>query len=340
VRLLAVLFTLASLLSAGDPAVVRDWTKNPAVVQIDTTAELFAVGDAHSDYVHLVRALDAAGVIAGRPERPEQVRWRAGRSVLISTGDMIDKGPRALDVLKLYQTLRVQARLAGGDVVLLSGNHEAEFLADPAAPKGDMFARQLKAAGISPADVAACKGDTGGFLCSLAFAARVNNWFFSHAGESNGRTLSQIAADLRAGVEKDGFRTKQLLGEDSVLEGRPTPDGKQWFDSGMPAQSEKQLLANWAHVMGVGHIVQGHEPSDISFADGTKRNKGEMFQRFGLIFFIDTGMSEGVDYSDGAVLHIVNHGQEAIAVCPDGKQTSIWDARSNPDVGRAPVCGR
>jgi hypothetical protein len=340
VRLPVAFFALASLLFAADAAVVRDWTKNPVVVQIDTNADLFAVGDAHSDYIHLVRALGAAGIITGKPEQPEQARWRAGRAVLISTGDMIDKGPGALDVLKLYRTLRVQARLAGGDVVILAGNHEAEFLADPAAPKGAEFARQLKAAGISSADVAACKGDTGSFLCSLSFAARVNDWFFSHAGRSNGRTLSQIASDLRSGVEKDGFRTQELIGVDSPLEGRPTPDGRQWFDSGMPAQDEKQLLANWAHAMGVRHIVQGHEPSDIRFADGVIRNKGEMFQRFGLIFFIDTGMSEGVSNSDGAILHIANNGQDAIAVCPDGKQTSIWDARSKPDVGRAPVCGR
>ena len=339
-RLLVVLIILASLLSADGPAVVRDWTRNPAVVQIDTTADLFAVGDAHSDYVHLVRALDAAGIVAGRPDQPEDARWRAGRAVLVSTGDMIDKGPRALDVLKLYRILRVQARLAGGDVVILAGNHEAEFLADPSAQKGAAFASQLKAAGISPADVAACKGDVGSFLCSLSFAARVNDWFFSHAGRSSGRTLSQIDSDIRAGVEKDGFRTQELVGVDSPLEGRPTPEGRQWFDSGMPAQDEKQLLANWAHAMGVTHIVQGHEPTDIRFADGVKRNKGEMFQRYGLIFLIDTGMSEGVGHSDGAILHIANKGQEAIAVCPDGKQTSIWDARSNPDLGRAPVCGR
>jgi hypothetical protein len=36
---------------------------------------------------------DTGGIIAGRPEQPEQARWRAGRAVLISTGDMIDKGP-------------------------------------------------------------------------------------------------------------------------------------------------------------------------------------------------------------------------------------------------------
>lgn len=338
-RLLAAIFALASLLTAANPAVVRDWEKNPVVVQIDTTADIFAVGDAHSDYVRLTRALDAAGIIAGRPDRPEQARWRAGRAILVSTGDMVDKGPRALDVLRLYQTLRVQARGAGGDVVVLAGNHEAEFLANPAAAKGAEFARQLNAAEIGPADVAACKGDMGAFLCSLPFAARVNDWFFSHAGRSSGRTLSAIASDLRAGVEKDGFRTKELVGPDSPLEGRPAPDGKQWFDSGFPAQDEKQLLAAWTHTLGVAHIVQGHEPSDIPFADGIKRHHGEMFQRFGLLFFIDTGMSQGVDDSDGAVLHITQNGQEAVAMCPDGKNTVLWDAKSNQDVGRAEVCG-
>jgi hypothetical protein len=339
-RLLLAIFVLTALASAGDPAVVRDWTKNPAVVQIDTAADLFAVGDAHSDYVHLVRALAAAGIIVGRPDQPEQARWRAGRAVLVSTGDMIDKGPRVLDVLKLYRNLRDQARLAGGDVVILAGNHEAEFLADPTASKGAEFARQLKAAGIAPAEVAACQGDVGGFLCSLSFAARVNDWFFSHAGRSNGWTLAQLDSDVRVGVEKDGFRTQELLNVDSPLEGRPGPDGRPWFDSGMPSQNERQLLASWARALGVHHIAQGHVPSAIEFADGIKRNKGQMFQRFGIIFFIDTGMSEGVGDSDGAVLHIANKGQEAITVCPDGKQTSIWDARSNSDVGRASACGK
>ena len=154
-RFFAVFSAFVSLLSAGSPVGGRDWTKNPVVVQIDTTADLFAVGDAHSDYVHLTRALHAAGIIASRPEQPQQAQWSAGSAVLISTGDMIDKGPRALDVLKLYQTLRVQARLAGGEVVILAGNHEAEFLANPTALKGTAFSGQLKAAGIDPADVAA-----------------------------------------------------------------------------------------------------------------------------------------------------------------------------------------
>jgi len=57
-RLRVALANIVWLLSAAGPGDVRDWTKNPALVQIDTAANLFAVGDAHGDYARLARALD------------------------------------------------------------------------------------------------------------------------------------------------------------------------------------------------------------------------------------------------------------------------------------------
>jgi len=185
-------------------------------VQIDTNADIFAIGDAHSDYARLASAMKAAGLIAGVPKKPEDVKWSAGSAVLVVTGDMIDKGPHAIDVLRLLHSLQVSALAKGGRVAVLAGNHEAEFLADPAAPKGEAFATQLKAGGIRPSEVAACKSDIGEFLCSLPFAARVNDWFFSHGGNSGGRSLVQLADDLQKGVMKDGFATKQLIGGGSV----------------------------------------------------------------------------------------------------------------------------
>lgn len=110
----------------------------------------------------------AAAQIIERPvDNPDDARWRAGHAVLVTTGDMIDKGPRALDVL-----------------------------ADPAAPKGREFAAQLTAAHIQPADVGKCRGEFGEFLCSLSFAARVGDWFFSHGGNSGGRRIEDLAIDL------------------------------------------------------------------------------------------------------------------------------------------------
>jgi len=328
----------AALFSFPDAGSARDWVKYPAVVQIDHSDEIFAIGDAHSDFKRLARVMAAAGII-----EPETTHWRAGHAVLVTTGDMIDKGPRALDVLRLLIAVRADARRAGGDVVILAGNHEAEFLADPGASKGQEFAKQLKAAHIDPREVGACQGEIGEFLCSLSFAARVGDWFFSHGGNAGGRTVAQLTTDLQGGVDRDGYRTKHLIGDDSILESRLNGEGRAvWIDAGLPDHSERALLTDYARALGVAHIVEGHVPSKVVFADKVTRDPGEMFQRFGLLFLIDTGMSEGVDDSGGAVLHIThaNGEEKAVAICPDGTKTPLWDNRKKQDIGRAAPCAR
>lgn len=328
----------AALLSFSAAASARDWVKYPAVTQIESADEIFAIGDAHSDFARLARVMAGAGIIDG----PDTAHWRGGHAVLVTTGDMIDKGPRALDVLRLLMAVRAEARRAGGDVVILAGNHEAEFLADPKAPKGQEFAKQLKAAHIDPAEVGACKGEIGEFLCSLSFAARVGDWFFAHGGNAGGRTVAQLTADLQGGVDREGYRTEHLIGDESILESRLNGEGRKvWMDAGLPDRGERQLLADYAKALGVAHIVEGHVPSPVVFADGVKRDRGEMFQRFGLLFLIDTGMSEGVDDSGGAVLHITRKGGEkAVAICGDGTKTLLWDKHKEQDAGRAAPCPR
>ncbi len=88
----AVLCAAAALLYAASPGRTRDWAQYPAVVQINHADEIFAIGDAHSDFKRLARAMMGAGIIDGPVERPEDARWRAGHAVLVTTGDMIDKG--------------------------------------------------------------------------------------------------------------------------------------------------------------------------------------------------------------------------------------------------------
>src|SRR5262245_53073609 len=103
----------------------RDWSTSPAIVQIDTNEDIYAVGDAHGDFKRLVKVLAGAGIIRGKPKDPEDLKWAARKAVVVFTGDMIDKGKRSLDVIALVRTLQVAARAQGGQVVVLMGNHEA-----------------------------------------------------------------------------------------------------------------------------------------------------------------------------------------------------------------------
>lgn len=316
------------LLAFAAAAPPRDWKQAPAIIQLDTQADVFAMGDVHGDYQRLVELLAGAGVIGGIPAAPDHPVWTGGHAVLVFTGDMIDKGPDAVGVLSFVRALQSAAASAGGRVVVLMGNHEAEFLAAPSAKARD-FPGQLTRAGLKPHEVAACGGEIGNFLCSLPFGVRVNDWFFSHAGNTGGRTLNRLAADLEADVTRTGFGAPQLAGPNSLLEariGEKGPNGLAWFEAGGPRLPADRLLAAYADALGVRHIVEGHHHAVTQFPDGAVRHLGEMYNWRGELFLIDTGMSRDIGDSAGALLHIRPAQKNAAAVCAEGRETLIWDA--------------
>ncbi|MEY2564580.1 MAG: hypothetical protein QOH88_2773 [Verrucomicrobiota bacterium] len=316
---IALVLAFGGSLASGGPPPSRNWVSHPAVVQVDGQhLDLYAIGDVHADADRLLGVLVALNAI--RPETPtdmDNTKWKmAPRSILVVTGDMIDKGPRpggsSLRVISLLRALQDSGPDVNSQVILLMGNHEAEFLAKWDGNKTDEFRRELEvkeselkrdgkveeAKAFNPQNVANCQGDLGQFLCNLPIAAKVKDWFFSHAGNTNGRTIAALSADIEAGFASKGFATPELIGEDSILEARLNSKGcgrKPWFyDCGRQTDAEFVLRRN-ATALGVNHIVQGHQPGEVKFNDGVKREEGAVFQRYGLLFLIDTGMSRGIE---------------------------------------------
>jgi hypothetical protein len=340
---LAALVPLALTLAAAFPASptpaqaearvktgqARDWTKSPAVVEVDTTHDIYAVGDPHGDYDRLVTVLAAAKVIAPDPASPEKAQWTAGKAVLVCTGDLIDKGKESLRVIALFRSLRAAAKAAGGQVIVTMGNHEAFFLANPTEDnkKAVEFIAELKANGLPLKDVGAGtdKAGVGAFLRQLPFAARVNDWFFAHAGNTHGKTIPQLRAALEQDVTANGFQAPVLQAKDSLLEARLHP-GLWWQKEGETSQQGQARLAGYVKALGVNHLVIGHQPGKVEFGDGLVRKKGQMYQAYdGLLFLIDVGMSRAVGDSDGAVLHIhTGKTPRATAVYPTAKAKQLW----------------
>ena len=324
------------------PNPVGKFASSPAVVELKTTNDIFAVGDAHADPDRLTGVLVEAGIIGGVPPTPSAVTWKAGHSMVVVTGDMIDKGPDSLGVIALLRALQTAATAQGGQVIITMGNHEAEFLADPHGKKTEEFGDELKKAGLKRNDVANCQGDLGVFLCGLPIAARVNDWFFSHAGNTNGQTIPGLNAAIANGICQNGFATAPLISDNSILEARLNdkgPNGLPWFDNGSLTTNPQTLLQSYVTALGVNHLVQGHQPGKVEFPDGVKRKDYDMFQRYGLLFLIDAGMSEGVggNKTGGGALHIVRSTdpgtgrtiQTATVICANGDQTVLWDTRTN-----------
>jgi hypothetical protein len=109
-------------------AVLRVWRvepeTTPTVDRLDLPTRypaadrIVAIGDLHGDLAATRAALRLAGVV------DDQDRWVGGATVMVQTGDQLDRGDDELDILDLLDRLTVQARAAGGAVHVLNGNHE------------------------------------------------------------------------------------------------------------------------------------------------------------------------------------------------------------------------
>ena len=309
----------------------RDWSLYPPVVELDGVSEIFALSDVHGDYAALVKLLAGAGVIAKDPAGPAAVQWKAGAATLVVVGDMIDKGPDAPDVVRTFAALRLQATAAGGHVIVTMGNHEAEFLADPNNSKASDdtgsdigIDPELVAIGLTPDATAAGANDIGAFVRSLPVACRVDDWFFAHAGKTDGSTIAALSARVRAEVDDAGFGANVLADDASILEARLESSPPQWWDATGDAGA---LLSAWTSAVGAKHLVMGHQPGAVGLSGGADRKADDMVAAYGgLLFLIDTGMSVGADETGGAILHVTNAGDAGTSweeILPNGSKKSL-----------------
>jgi 3',5'-cyclic AMP phosphodiesterase CpdA len=80
---------------------------------------IVAIGDLHGDH----RAWRDVATAAGLMDR--NGRWTGGRTVVVQTGDIVDRGPDSLKIIRELRRLETEAPRAGGRVIALVGNHEA-----------------------------------------------------------------------------------------------------------------------------------------------------------------------------------------------------------------------
>lgn len=80
---------------------------------------IVAVSDIHGAYDAMVATLQISNVIDGG------LAWSGGKTHLVITGDLLDRGPESRHLMDLVMRLEGEAARAGGQVHLLLGNHEA-----------------------------------------------------------------------------------------------------------------------------------------------------------------------------------------------------------------------
>src|SRR5690349_17370985 len=93
------------------------FTMTPAIAQ--QPQRIIAVGDLHGDYSAWQDIARGAGIINPKGH------WAAGRTILVQMGDVTDRGPDSLKIVRSLQQLEREARGKGGRVIVVLGNHEA-----------------------------------------------------------------------------------------------------------------------------------------------------------------------------------------------------------------------
>lgn len=238
---------------------------------------VFAISDVHGMYLQTISLLKAGHVI------DDQNNWIGGKSLLIITGDSIDKGPQSIEILNLWVSLKHQSELAGGKLIHVLGNHESEFLADPINDKkAAELLRELKEKNIPISDLTSTMTERGAFLHSEPVAARVGNWIFCHSGFYPDLSWDEFTNHSQKVLEAQDYSNDFLIGANSILE------MKDWEkDSSMI-----QILLKRMDSMGIFGIVFGHQPKafNIEGRSAAKEN--------GRLIKIDNGMPpEGGSHS-------------------------------------------
>lgn len=258
------------------------------VVQLDSVSQyqqVLALSDVHGMYDTTVELLKKNGVL------DKDAKWAAGKTLLVIVGDSIDKGKHSVDVLDLWMRLTNEASAAGGRVITLLGNHEAELLAfgtDSAKAK-DLF-KELKKKDIKKTYFISAESPWGKFIRNMPVAAKLGSWLFCHAGlypEQPWKDFVKQANDLiAAGKYNDPF----FIGTNSILE------AKDWWSF----QGVRQKLLERLSKNGIWGVVQGHQPSAYGFKDKIGAiEKGRMIK-------IDSGMAPEAGGHGGSILKFVN----------------------------------
>ncbi|CEI92812.1 hypothetical protein RMCBS344292_07062 [Rhizopus microsporus] len=150
------------------------YTTTVLAIHVDDR-RIVAMGDLHGDLANTLSILKFSKII------DDDQRWIAGNTILVQTGDVVDRG---LDTIKLYQLLqklREEAPLSGGMVIPLLGNHEImNLIGDwryvyPGEPEtfGGMEARKRA---FAP------DGFIGSYLVPLDMTTKVGSTVFCHGG--------------------------------------------------------------------------------------------------------------------------------------------------------------
>jgi len=258
---------------------------------------IVSVADLHGDVDKARRILRAAGII----NRFDGWIATSG-TMLIQTGDLIDRGPNSLDMVKFFHELQRSAKAFNGTVINLLGNHEVMLLDGTTfyVDRTELRRHGGKRGFLKKFDTGT---ELGEFLRSMPVIKMVDRTLFVHAGLEpslvekfcNDGKVDTINYFARSGVFKK--RKERSVQESVVLNSAYGPVWTRSFDIDSPSDIPKACskVSQTLDAVGGDRMVIGHNV----------QMKGvPQVQCNGRLILMDVGMSSAMIDGDPVALEI------------------------------------
>jgi hypothetical protein len=177
-----VIFLVGSLFSLGD---ISQTTKQPYDPNrpiswghgSDHPGSAVVIGDADASFGAVKKILTSEGLV------DEKDRWVGGRRVVVQVGDVVGRGQEPKELYEYLINIQAQARKAGGNLVLLLGNHEMALLMGQ--PIGGDFKENQTSVRDELRELLAQWVKNGNIQCAAVLAnPKGEKYFVTHAGYS------------------------------------------------------------------------------------------------------------------------------------------------------------
>jgi len=251
---------------------------------------VFSVADLHGDYERFKMILERLDLATFAED---QARWTGGTSILVSTGDSVDRGEHGRAIYLAFQELARQAPGHGGEVLNLIGNHELMNLqADLRyVHRSEMLSTGDYGGRVQREKEWGRDGLIGGDIRNRFITAAVRGrTLFVHGG-LDPDVLSHYGSDAQA-LDALNAQVKELVNVDVVgrhwLFGDNGPFWNRFFADGRERHACDKVERTLSMV-GADRMVVGHTPQD----------NGVNIRCAGRIILADTIISRAYEASFG-----------------------------------------
>jgi len=226
---------------------------------------IVAIGDLHGDLNATLRALHTAKVI------DDKGKWIGGATVVVQTGDVLDRGHDEREILDLFDRLREEARKEGGALHALLGNHEVMNVQGQFryVTRGgfltfeDVSTSQRKQVEQYPPHErgrAMAFAPGGPYAMRLArqdTAVMINDTLFVHGGllpEHLRYGVGQTNQEVKAWMRGERTHLPKIMARDDA------PTWVRQYSSDKPGAEDCRTLESALGLVGAKRMVVGHTP--------------------------------------------------------------------------------